>query len=149
MRELDASYSVYDAKGKILGRLASAVARDLLAGKSIAVVNAEHAVIVGNRDSIVKKYVTRINLQEKQNPENSPYWPRRPDMLVKRAIRGMLPYAKTGGRTAYRHLMVFIGTPTALAKTKRIELKTKDVNAIYMPHMTMEELSRFLGYDKR
>jgi large subunit ribosomal protein L13 len=148
MRELDAKCSVYDAKGKILGRLASTVARELIAGKSVAVINAERAVIVGNRRAIVKKYFTRLNLQEKQNPENSPYWARRPDLLVKRAIRGMLPYKKTDGRTAYRKLMVFIGTPSQLAKVKPIEIKTKDVNAIYMPHLTMEELSHILGYTR-
>ncbi len=148
MRELNPSCLVYDAKGKILGRLASTIARDLLAGKDVAVINAENAIIIGSRDSIVKKYTTRINLQEKQNPEFSPYWPRRPDMLLKRAVRGMLPYAKTRGRTAYRKLTVFIGTPAGLAKVKPIEIKTKDANAIYMPHMTMRELSQSLGYGR-
>lgn len=148
MRELNSSYSVYDAKGKVLGRFASAVARELLAGKSIAVINAERAIIVGNRDVIVKKYFTRLNLQEKENPEFSPYWPRRPDMLVKRAIRGMLPRAKPHGRAAYRKLMVFVGTPSAFSKVKPIEIKTKDANTIYMPHVTIEELSRFLGYSR-
>jgi large subunit ribosomal protein L13 len=147
MRELDASYSVYDAKGKILGRFASAMARELIAGKSIAVINAERAIIVGNRSVIVKKYFTRLNLQEKENPEYSPYWSRRPDMLVKRAIRGMLP-KKAGGRSAYRKLMVFIGTPGQLAKVKPIEIRAKDANAIYMPHVTMEELSHILGYSR-
>jgi large subunit ribosomal protein L13 len=148
MRELNPSCIVYDAKDKILGRLATTVAKDLLAGKDVAIINAENAIIIGSRESIVKKYYTRINLQEKQNPEFSPYWPRRPDMIVKRAIRGMLPYAKTKGRTAYRKLTVFIGTPALLAKTKPIEIKTKDVNAIYMPHMTMKELARSLGYSR-
>jgi large subunit ribosomal protein L13 len=147
MRELNASYSVYDARGKILGRFASAVARELIAGKSIAVINAERAIIVGNRRVIAKKYFTRLNLQEKENPEYSPYWSRRPDMLVKRAIRGMLP-KKAGGRSAYRKLLVYIGTPDRLAKSKPIEIKTKDANDIYMPHVTIEELSRLLGYSR-
>lgn len=148
MRAIDASYLVYDAKSKILGRFASAVAKELLAGKSVAVINAERAVIVGNKRIIVGTYFTRLNLQEKENPEFSPYWSRRSDMLVKRAIRGMLPYHITKGRSAYRRLMVFMGVPAGLSKMKPIEIKAKNVNEIYMPHMTIKELSRALGYNK-
>jgi large subunit ribosomal protein L13 len=148
MRQLDSSYSVYDAKGKILGRFASTVARDLIAGKRVAVINAEGAVIVGSKRVIFDKYTTRLNLQEKQNPEHSPYWSRRSDMLVKLAIRGMLPKEKRTGADAYRRLMVFSGVPEQLNKVKPIEIKTKDVNTIYMPHVTIKELSRALGYNK-
>src|SRR5208283_3118888 len=87
-------YVVYDAKDKVLGRLASTVAKELLNGKKVAVVNAERAFITGTKKVIVKRYKVRLNLQEKENPEHSPYWPRRPDMLVRRIIRGMLPYHK-------------------------------------------------------
>jgi len=148
MREIDASYSVYDAKNQILGRFASTVARELLAGKSIAVINSESAIIVGGKRGIVEKYKTRLNLQEKSNPEHSPYWSRRSDMLVKRAIRGMLPYKKATGMNAYRHLLVFMGVPAKFEKTKPIGIKTKDANGIYMPHMTIRDLSRLLGYNK-
>ena len=148
MRELTATYSVYDAKDKILGRFASAVARELIAGKSIAVINADRAVLIGDKRVITKRYFTRLNFQEKQNPEHSPYWSRRSDMLVKRAIRGMLPYEKATGRSAYRRLLVFTGVPEQLAKSKPIEIKEKDLNTIYMPHMTIKELSLALGYSR-
>ncbi len=150
MKEFDASaYAVYDAKDKILGRLATAVAKGLLAGKSIAIINSEKAIMIGNRQVTAKRYFTRLRLQEKANPEHSPYWPRRPDMLVKRSIRGMLPFRTATGRGAYKRLFVFMGVPAAFAKSKPIEIKAKDANKIYMPHFTVEELTRLLGYNKR
>ncbi|MGD0511100.1 MAG: 50S ribosomal protein L13, partial [Candidatus Micrarchaeaceae archaeon] len=104
-------YIVYDANNKVLGRLASTVAKELMNGKSVAVINAEKAFISGNKKVIRQRYNVRLRLQEKENPEHSPYWPRRPDMLVRRVIRGMLPYhKKPSGKAAFKRLRVFVGT---------------------------------------
>jgi large subunit ribosomal protein L13 len=140
-------YEIFDAENKILGRLSSVVAKRLLLGKKIAIINADKAVISGNRNFIVEKYKTRLNLMEKENPEHSPYWPRRPDMLVKRIIRGMLPYNKPHGKTAYRNLRVFMGKPPAFASAKISAMESKDPNKLYVSHMTIGELSELLGYD--
>jgi large subunit ribosomal protein L13 len=142
-------YLVVDAKSRILGRLASAVAKNLLEGKKVAVVNAEQAIITGSKRYLIEKYKTRINLQDKANPEHSPYWPRRPDMLVKRVIRGMLPYRKPRGKDAYRNLRVFLGIPEAFSGAEPIELKIKDAKNIYSNSITIEELSNLLGYMKK
>ena len=148
MKKIDSSYEVVDAKSKVLGRVASSVAKSLLNGKSIAVINAEYAIITGSRRDTVEKYRVRLNLQEKENPEHSPYWSRRPDMLVRRIIRGMLPYSRPRGKSAYRRLVVFRGEPQELKGFKQIEVKTKDPKSIYVGHLTVGELSRLLGYDK-
>jgi large subunit ribosomal protein L13 len=142
-------YVVYDAKDKVLGRLASTVAKDLLNGKKVAVVNAEMAFITGDRKGIAKRYRTRLNLQEKENPEHSPYWPRRPDMLVRRIIRGMLPYhKKPSGKSAFKRLRVFMGHPKELNGLKAIEVKTKHPKQMYVGYVYVGELSKLLGYDK-
>lgn len=142
-------YVVYDAKDKVLGRLASTVAKDLLNGKNVAVVNAEKSFISGDKLKIAKRYRTRLNLQEKENPEHSPYWSRRPDMLVRRIIRGMLPYhKKPSGKAAYKRLRVFVGFPKELNGLKTIEVKTKSPKSIYVGYVYISELSRILGYNK-
>ncbi len=144
-----AEYAVVDARGRVLGRLASTVAKNLLQGKKIAVVNSEQALITGSKRYLAEKYKTRLNLQDKANPEHSPYWPRRPDMLVKRVIRGMLPYRKPRGKEAYRNLLVLLGTPEAFSSVKPIELKIKEAKNLYSNSMTIEELSNLLGYAKK
>lgn len=150
MKEIDASaYAVYDAKDKVVGRLATVVAKDVLSGKNVAIVNAEKAILVGSRKVLAKKYFTRLNLQEKANPEHSPYYSRRPDMLLKRSIRSMLPYKNAKGRDAYRRLRVFMGMPDVFSKVTPIEIKAKEPNKIYVSHFTVGALSRLLGYNKR
>lgn len=142
-------YQVYDAKDKVLGRLASAVAKELMNGKSVIVINAEKAFITGNKLKIAKRYRVRLNLQEKENPEHSPYWPRRPDMLVRRIIRGMLPYhKKPSGKAAYKRLRVFVGTPKGLESAKPVEINTKKPKSMYVGYVYINDLSKILGYNK-
>ncbi len=152
MEESYKDYIVYDAKDKVLGRVASVVAKDLLSERKpkIAVINAEKSFISGNKNRIAKRYMVRLRLQEKENPEHSPYWPRRPDMLVRRIIRGMLPYhKKPSGKDAYKRLRVFVGVPKELNGLKAIEVKTKGPRGMYMGYVYIDELSRLLGYNKR
>ncbi len=95
-----------------------------------------------------KRYRVRLNLQEKENPEHSPYWPRRPDMLVRRIIRGMLPYhKKPSGKAAYKRLRVFVGMPKELNGIKAIEVKTRTPKSMYVGYVYIDELSKLLGYD--
>lgn len=139
-------YEVYDGEGKVLGRLASVVAKQLLSSKKVAIINAEKAIISGNAEATAAKYKVRLTLKEKANPEHSPYWSRRPDMLVKRIVRGMLPYNRPRGKTAYRALRVYLGVPEELKTVKPIEIPSKDPRKIYTGFVTVEELSKRLGY---
>ena len=132
-----------------LDGIASAVAKELLSGKKVAIINAEKSILSGNKKVIKKKYQTRLNLQEKENPEHSPYWSRRPDMLVKRVVRGMLPYKKkTAGKTAYKNLRVFVGIPDAFRQSKPQEIESKNPKEMYVSHITIGELSEMLGYNR-
>ncbi len=138
---------VYDAKEKILGRLASQVAKELLNGKNISIINAEQAVITGDKEMLKAKYTTRMRLKEKANPEHSPYWSRRPDMLVKRIVRGMLPYRMPRGKAAFKRLRVYMGVPETLRSTKAIEVDTKSPKVLYVKSTTVLELVKLLGYN--
>jgi large subunit ribosomal protein L13 len=139
-------YEIVDATDMILGRLGSVVAKELVKGKKIAVINAEKAVITGNRNLNLKRYKIKVDLKNKMNPNHSPYISRRPDLFVKRSIRGMLPYRRTKGKDAYHKLLVFMGHPTELKKSKKIEVEGKDLNLLYVKYITISELSKRLGY---
>ena len=109
---------VYDADGLVLGRLASTVADLLLkstrAGNSdqVVIVNAEKAVVSGKPSSVFATYHEKYALN---HARKGPYFPRMPDMILKRTVRGMLPYqAKSSGRRALRNLRVEIGCPSHL-----------------------------------
>ncbi|MCD6226921.1 50S ribosomal protein L13 [Candidatus Micrarchaeota archaeon] len=105
---------VYDGDGYILGRLSSVIAKDLLNGENVILLNAEKLFITGSKKDIFNKYLKRRQIKSHQNPEHSPKWPRKPDLLVRRIIRGMLPYKKPRGKIAFRKLKVYIGVPEKL-----------------------------------
>ncbi|WP_134669074.1 50S ribosomal protein L13 [Halorussus marinus] len=104
--EFDADV-VVDARDCILGRVASQVAQRALDGERVAVVNAEDAVITGSEDDVMETYEKRAEL----GSDSGPYYPKRPDMIFKRAIRGMVPYKKTRGREAFENVRVYVGNP--------------------------------------
>ena len=98
---------VVDARNCILGRVASEVAQRAIEGERIAVVNAEDAVITGSEEDVMSTYRKRVEV----GSDRGPYYPKRPDRLFKRAIRGMLPYKEKRGREAFENVRVYVGNP--------------------------------------
>ena len=104
--EFDADVIV-DARDCIMGRVASEVAQRALDGERVAVVNAERAVITGNEESTMATYRKRAEL----GSDRGPYYPKRPDGIFKRSIRGMLPHKTDRGREALSNVRVYLGNP--------------------------------------
>jgi large subunit ribosomal protein L13 len=98
---------VVDARDCILGRVASEVAQKALDGQRVAVVNAENTVITGNPESTMETYRKRAEI----GSDSGPYYPKRPDRIFKRSIRGMLPYKEDHGREAFENVRVYLGNP--------------------------------------
>jgi len=106
---------IIDASECIMGRLASSVAKSLLNGEEIHIINAENAVISGSKDMVFGEYISKRDLN---HPRKGPYYPRMPHMMLKRAVRGMIPYQKPKGREAFKRLKVDVGIPLSLQKEK-------------------------------
>ncbi|MCL4364723.1 MAG: 50S ribosomal protein L13 [Candidatus Marsarchaeota archaeon] len=140
---------VIDGSNKVLGRVASQVAKMLLTNNRVSVVNAESMIMTGHEKSLMEKYKRLIELKDKANPEHSPYWPRRSDLFVKRVIRGMLPYKKPKGKSAFKNLKVYIGVPESLRGAKAEDsIRTKDPKDIFETTMTVGKLMQRLGYNR-
>jgi len=99
-----------DAQDCIAGRLASVAAKELLKGNSIFIVNAEKAVVSGNPKHTISKFKEKI---DRGDPYHGPFYPRRPDKVIRRYVRGMLP-KKPRGRDALGRLKVFLSVPQEL-----------------------------------
>jgi large subunit ribosomal protein L13 len=134
--------AVIDASNHIIGRLASNVAKRLLNGEQIVIVNAEFAIVTGNRLSLVAKYQHDLN---RGNVRKGPYFPRAPHLILKRTVRGMLPYQKPRGRTAFKLLRVHPGVPKELQK-KTFERVAPAENVTGARNITLGTLSKELGY---
>ncbi|MCU4718301.1 50S ribosomal protein L13 [Halapricum hydrolyticum] len=98
---------IVDARDCIMGRVASQVAERAMDGETIAVVNTERAVITGREGDVVAKYQKRRDIGSDQGPA----YPKRPDGIFKRAIRGMVPYKEQQGRKAFENVRVYVGNP--------------------------------------
>lgn len=106
LAEFDADL-VVDARDCVLGRVATQVAERALAGDRVAVVNAEDAVITGRREDILSKFEDRAEL----GSDKGPAYPRRPDRIFKRSVRGMVPFKKETGREALSNVRIYVGNP--------------------------------------
>ncbi len=144
--EKEAKQIVVDGNSMIMGRLASQVAKMLLNGNRVVVLNAEKMVVSGHVRSNVDNWKQRLDLKDKANPEHSPYWSRRPDYFVKRVIRGMLPFQRPRGKEAFRQLRVYAGIPAEFKGAKLLDTKTKRPDEMFEDSMTVKQLVEKLGY---
>jgi large subunit ribosomal protein L13 len=134
---------IVDASGLVLGRLASVTATKLLAGEEIKIVNAEKAIITGRRENIYEEYFAA---RDRGHKERGPYFPRRPEMILKRTVRGMLPFRLKRGRDALSRLKVYIGVPSdleGLAFEQPPAAKVK--GAVSSNYIELGDLSKRLG----
>jgi large subunit ribosomal protein L13 len=117
--------TIIDATDLILGRLATQVAKRALEGETFAIVNAERIVITGKKADILAKQELR---QEIGHPTRGPTFPREPDFMVKRSIRGMIPYKSTKGRAAYARIKCYVGVPAEFKDQKMATLKEAHIS---------------------
>jgi len=132
--------TIINADGALLGRLSAITAKRLIDGEDIAVINSEKAIISGKKFTIKQRYKQKI---EVGTYRKGPFFPRMPDRIVKRTIRGMIPYQKPQGRNAFKRLKCYIGVPKEFEGKKTEKIKEAEKKPV--DFITIEELSRFLG----
>ncbi len=139
------SVAVVNGEGLILGRMCSNVAKRLLKGEQVIIVNAEKIVISGKRKS---KVAEAKEFLEVGAPDRGPFHSRRPDRIVGKTVRGMVPWKQPKGKTAYKRLKVFMGIPAEL-KDKEMETdKYAQASKLKGPHFTLGELAAEIGWNK-
>ena len=135
--------TIINADGLILGRLASDVSKRLLLGEDIIIVNAEKAVISGSKVSMLEEYKSQVN---RGSREKGPYYPKRSDQILKRTIRGMLPYKRKRGRNAHSRLKVYIGVPDELQNESFETVKDARMSRLStIKYIRLGDLSKKLG----
>ncbi|RMD45952.1 50S ribosomal protein L13 [Candidatus Pacearchaeota archaeon] len=110
----------FDGRGAVFGRLASKVAKELLKGKSVEVYNCGEILMSGRLDDVKKELLAKIRMG-KGGSLKGPKYPRNAEKLVKRMIRGMLPWDRTRGREAYRRLRCFVGEGKNMLRPKEFK----------------------------
>jgi large subunit ribosomal protein L13 len=135
--------TIINAEDLILGRLASMVAKRALDGEEIAIVNVEKAVISGTRKRVMGAY---LHKRQKGSKEGGPFFPRRPDAIMKRTVRGMLPYKRQPGREALQRVKAYVGIPRQFRESPMETLEEAHVSRLSSPrYVTLESISSYLG----
>ena len=133
---------VIDAKGLILGRMCTQVAKQLLLGETIHIVNCEEAIITGTKRNILEKHKAR---RARGQPTQGPFIIRVPERFVKRAVRGMLPYKKPKGRQALDRLRCHVGTPAEVKEKPQTLENAQLAKSNAFTYMTVKALCKELG----
>jgi large subunit ribosomal protein L13 len=120
---------VLDATNAVVGRLATKTAKALLNKKKVIIINAEQAIITGNPYNTKRKYFERI---KRGSPQHGPFFPRTPDRILRRAIRGMLP------KNFKPKLTIHIGSAGLKGEKTEKKLKTNFIR--------LKDLSKSLGW---
>lgn len=131
---------VIDAEGAVLGRLASYVAKKALKGEEVRVVNSKKAIITGNKEKTIRKYKKERDIGD---PHQGPFFPRRPDKILKRTIRGMLPMNKEGGKKAFKRIKTYLSVPEMFGEKKK-KFKKREKDLEYPKYISLEELSKHI-----
>lgn len=132
--------AIVDASGAVAGRLATVVAKRLLLGETIHVVHSERAVVTGSREAVKARYQFKTTVGTRRK---GPFPSRMPHLLLRRTVRGMIPYQLPNGRAAFKRLRCHIGVPPELAG-KPVET-IAHAQKPDVPGMTLLEISQFLG----
>jgi large subunit ribosomal protein L13 len=137
--------TLVNADGLILGRMSSLVAKKLLNGEKVIIVNAEKALISGKKKS---KVAEAKEFLEVGAPLRGPFHYRRPDKILRKTVRGMLPFKQPKGKNALKKLKVFISVPEDLKDQQMVTLEEAQAAKLKGPYFTLAELAKEIGWNQ-
>jgi large subunit ribosomal protein L13 len=135
-----------DANDQIVGRMCSKIAKLLLNGEEVIILNAEKAVFSGKKKS---KILEAHLFLEVGAPARGPFHYRRPDRFLRKTVRGMVPFKQPKGKAAYKRLKVFMGIPAEFKDQKMISFEEAQLSNLKGPHFTLAELAKEIGWRNR
>ena len=137
---------VVDATNCIAGRMCSHVSKLLLKGNRVAIVNAEKAMLSGNRYKTIELYKEHLEINSVTNPIHGPFHPRRPDTMLSKMVRGMVPKRKTTGVEAYQKLRVYIGVPEEMKGAKMESFADSKITKPESYYISVGDVAKQIGW---
>ncbi len=114
---------IINGEDLVAGRLASNIAKKVITGESVIIINSEKVIVVGTKTSIMPKYKQRVNAAVKSNPHYGPKFDRIPSKMLKRMIKGMLPNKSRTNERLLKQVKIYNKFPKTIdiAKAETIE----------------------------
>lgn len=135
---------VVNAENLVLGRMCSKIAKKLLIGEQVIVVNAEKAVLSGRKKSKVKEAHVFLEVGK---PVTGPFHYRRPDRILRRTVRGMLPFKQPKGKQAYKRLKVYVGMPDEFKDQKTETFEEAKAKKLRCSYFTLGQYAKEIGWN--
>ncbi len=114
---------IIDAAEGALGRVASFAAKQALLGKKVVIVNCGEVLVLGNLQNNLDKY--KQARARGSSSRKGPHFPKSPERIMKRTVRGMLSYSQTRGRNAFKSIMCYNGVPDEYEKNEKVSFARK------------------------
>jgi large subunit ribosomal protein L13 len=124
-----------DASEIAMGRLATYAAKQALLGNKVSIINCNKAVITGKKHAILDFY--KKKKERGGSAQKGPYISRVPEKIMKRTIRGMLPWKRTRGRNAFKLIKCYNGEEDI--KGEKVSFKKAS-----SPYLSLKDLSKLL-----
>ena len=137
---------IVDAANCIAGRICSHVSKLLLQGNRVVILNAEKAMLSGNRYKTIELYKEHLEINSATNPIHGPFHPRRPDTILTKMVRGMVPKRKTSGIEAFKRLRVYIGIPEEMKNIKVESFIDSKITKPASYYITIGEVAKQIGW---
>ncbi len=137
---------IVDGTNQIAGRLCSHVAKMLINGSRVSIVNSENIMFSGSKEMVIEEYRKFLEIASITNPKFGPFHPRRPDTMITKMVRGMLPKNKPSGQTALKRLRAYLGVPNELKSKKTIQFDDAKIRKPAPYYTTLGDLGRTVGW---
>jgi large subunit ribosomal protein L13 len=126
--------------------MCSKIAKLLLNGEEVIILNAEKAVFSGKKKSKVAEAHLFLEVGA---PMRGPFHYRRPDRFLRKTVRGMVPYKQPKGKAAYKRLKAYMGIPVEFKAQPMITFDEASAVNLKGPHFTLAELAKEIGWRNR
>jgi large subunit ribosomal protein L13 len=137
---------IVDITNCIAGRTCSRISKLLLEGNKVSIINAEKAMISGNRYKTIDTYKEDLEISSVTNPIHGPFHPRRPDTILTKMVRGMIPKRKASGIEAFKQLRVYIGVPEKLSREESKIFEDCRIRKPESYYITVGDVAKQIGW---
>ncbi|EQD81060.1 50S ribosomal protein L13P [mine drainage metagenome] len=126
-----------------MGDYLQKLAKELLNGEEIVIVNSAQVVVTGGRDAVLKRFRSRRDIG---SVRKGPHYPRTPNAILRRSIGQMLPKKTTRGQEALSRCRVYNFEPKTLKDVKKERVEGAD-NTRMSGFVTLQDISKYLGLE--
>ena len=126
-----------DATMGVVGRIASYVAKKVLLGNEVVTVNCNDAIVTGPRQALIETY--KVKMSYGGTSQKGPYSSKVPERMLRRAVRGMLPWPKPRARETYKNVKCFNEVPFEYKDKKMLSFK-KEMKGKYLSLKALSKL---------